>query len=622
MPLLHLEESRLAGQLLGRLAESSGLVLDLRMPILEPLLAFSQKTLQLGELSLAIDELLPETDQGEAMLVLQPAQILLLAVEQRVIVLDAGPGRLEIVLGLADVGRELGQMIAELFAGMAQAIDRGAGSQLDVGQFEQQLATRSRQLGQLGPFAGQGFLLRAVQLLRLRLLLGEDPVLLGELSASFAELVDLATLQFFELRELLTPAFDVGEILRQRLAPGRMFLVERGECRLLFRDAGGEAGFLLAELRLPIGELLGSLGKLVAAAAELFLESLAGLFRLGDGQAPFAEGLAFGVEASLGLRELIESGLDDRVLLRRLRDPAFDLRRLLAEMLFVPSEPILRLAKLADGIDEDRLPLGHLRAFGREQCRLLRRFGEQTLGLDPLRLAFGGDLHDAGPLRFEVHLLLTHLVADPFESAAESRQSRLLTFEGGAPLGQARIERGLFRLLQIEPGRLGVEIRTQTVQLVGLVLELGTVAEKLLFTGLQRLAAFGEIAFTLVERTLQAIEADDVGLVLAFARFEDLPLRREPILTGTDVGQLRFKGGTDLLLVGGGEPDVDRRALVRSAGRGRSAEPSSSCDFWSSSCWAPAWRNRLSSTSRFCSCTLRAAWSTASFSPASRSRRS
>ena len=229
---------------------------------------------------------------------------------------------------------------------------------------------------------------------------------------------------------------------------------------------------------------------------------LAGLLRLGDDEGPLAQSLAFGVEPGLGLGELIEAGLDDRFLLGRLRDPEFEGGRLLAHLLLVAPESFLGLAELGDRLGEDGLALGELFPLADEERRFLDDLGELTFRLGPLRLAVGGEERHGGSLGFEGDFLLAHLLAHPFEPAAESGDGGLLSLERRGPLRQTGGRDFLLGLRHLEPGRLVGEIDSEAVELVGLGFEFGAVGEKLLFARLQSLAPLGDLALALIERSL------------------------------------------------------------------------------------------------------------------------
>ena len=82
----------------------------------------------------------------------------------------------------------------------------------------------------------------------------------------------------------------------------------------------------LSELRLiflqPIGDFLVANGEFLGAALQLFLQGAARLLTLHKIDAAFAQGLAFGVEAFLRFRELIEPALPDACPFRKLRPPS------------------------------------------------------------------------------------------------------------------------------------------------------------------------------------------------------------------------------------------------------------------------------------------------------------
>src|SRR5262245_37032376 len=117
-------------QSLGRGEQLALLLVDLRSSALELGFAASQLPLELGDLPLPIDELLPERHHGDAMLVLAAPQDLLLVSERLHVGMERRPRGFQLFLALADEGADLGDVVAQLLPRMRDAIERRAGPQL------------------------------------------------------------------------------------------------------------------------------------------------------------------------------------------------------------------------------------------------------------------------------------------------------------------------------------------------------------------------------------------------------------------------------------------------------------------------------------------------------------
>src|SRR5262249_49646003 len=141
-------------------------------------------------LPLPIDELLPEFRDGEAMLVLVPAELLLVCEYAVGVSLHAATQLVQLLLAGAGIVVDFLEVFANLLAGRREALEGCADAQLNVRHLMQEVAN----------FAADGFEL-ALELG----LLGEALFVLGAgLSALVAELlaeladVPAGFLQFFE----------------------------------------------------------------------------------------------------------------------------------------------------------------------------------------------------------------------------------------------------------------------------------------------------------------------------------------------------------------------------------------------------------------------------------------
>jgi hypothetical protein len=272
-------------------------LLDLGVATLQPGLVLGEGPLHLGDLALPIDELLAEGGHGQAMLVLPAPQGLFLLLEPIDVELDAGPQPFQLVLALADILVNLGQVIAELSASLGQAVEPGADAQLDLGELFEQAGRLAPHRLELGPLPTQPF--QGLLLLAMEAVLG---VVQGQRFAG--ELLGLGAVRLFapRLGRLLT--IEVGRpspqlVLKRRQAldgiplirfrPGPVFDKIRG--RLLLR-----LGFVVEGL-LADGELLGT-------AAQLLLQSLASRFAFRQGDGSLAQGLTLRIDTLLRFGEL------------------------------------------------------------------------------------------------------------------------------------------------------------------------------------------------------------------------------------------------------------------------------------------------------------------------------
>ena len=140
-----------------------------------------------------------------------------------------------------------------------------------------------------------------------------------------------------------------------------------------------------------------------------------------------------------------------------------------------------------------------------------------------------------GPLVGESLFLTANLLARPLQAGAQGGQHRLLAFQrGGAliELGADGLVLLLLRRQEIGPRRLP---RVPIVQLSGLLFEFPAFALQLLEAPVDLESLFLQLRLAQVERGLDAIEPDEIGLVLVLSLGKLDPFHGESLLASADL---------------------------------------------------------------------------------------
>ncbi len=311
LALLLLKRLGLARQAFGRGVDLLDLFRDLHLAPLQPRFIAREHALHVADLALPVDELLAEAGHREPVLVLALAQRLLLLLQAIHVKLHPATQALQLVLALLDVLVHLGEVIAELFAGMAEPIQAGADAQLDLGELFEQPGCLTPQRFELGAFPAEPFQRLLLIVAKARLLVVQRPRQRGKLFALGAVFLPFGGQGGF----LLPQGFGtLAQLVLQRREPSGglgMFLLHQGVALI---EAGRRRPVrldLLVDAFLPLGQLL-------SPAAQLLLQRLARLLRLGQGDGAVAQGLPFRVQPLLRLGELRQPALQHAVLLDEL----------------------------------------------------------------------------------------------------------------------------------------------------------------------------------------------------------------------------------------------------------------------------------------------------------------
>src|SRR3954470_22006212 len=126
------------------------------------------------------------------MLVAGAVQRQLLLVDALGLGLDAGSQRLQILAALASVGVDLGQMLAELLAGLRQPVGSCLGAQLQVGQLPAQLLRLVARGLELGPSPCRRLICLPALGLPLVAFLSNSLALTADIATGFLETLDMA----------------------------------------------------------------------------------------------------------------------------------------------------------------------------------------------------------------------------------------------------------------------------------------------------------------------------------------------------------------------------------------------------------------------------------------------
>jgi len=252
----------------------------------------------------------------------------------------------------------------------------------------------------------------------------------------------------------------------------------------------------------------------------LLLQGLASLFRLEQGGLAFAQGLAIGLEPLLRLQYLSRPCFQllnyFLLLCRRLLDDAGTFLQL---MLF-EIELILHQAKLAHRRFKSGAPLIDLQTFLLAKALVALQVELLLLGVLMALLHVGFRGMQPGLLLGDLLLVPAKLLTHPLQARAEAREHRLLPFEGGGTLRQLRVGGFLFGLLSSKLLGFAAQLIVPLVQFLGLSFDLPAGALQLLGTLIDLAGPRLELLLALFHRSLEAIEPDEIGLILGLLRLQ------------------------------------------------------------------------------------------------------
>ena len=133
-PFLLADFLGLPGELSGSFVHLPGLLGHLRLTTFELRRSLRQGALELGDMPLPFDQLLTEAGHGEMMFVAGPQQSGLLLPELFALGADLDAQRFEVFLALTGVGVNLGELLAQLAAGLRESVGDRVGVAFQLGQ--------------------------------------------------------------------------------------------------------------------------------------------------------------------------------------------------------------------------------------------------------------------------------------------------------------------------------------------------------------------------------------------------------------------------------------------------------------------------------------------------------
>ena len=219
--------------------------------------------------------------------------------------------------------------------------------------------------------------------------------------------------------------------------------------------------------------------------------------------------------------------------------PCFAIGLALRERGLLAGELLLGLAQLVHRGFQSRAALQQLPPILLARLLLVGQLIAQAsqlagLGLDVLRRFFL-----AAAFFGELLLFAAQLLAHAFHARAQGGERRLLSLQGGGALGQLVGQRVAFGLLQRQPLPLHGHFGTHVLDVQDLLFQVRGVLLKVLYFLFMLLLARLQGLVALFQRPLQAVQAQEIGLVLRLLSLQCVAIGLQLVIASLTSGELR-----------------------------------------------------------------------------------